>query len=75
MVAGDASAHMSTSMGNIIATEHSHLMMRVFAGGSTSACSKFACECDIACGRYHICINFFYPFMLYSYHMEGNFSV
>ena len=40
MVAGDASAHMTTSMGNTIATKHLHLVMRVLAGGSPSARSK-----------------------------------
>ena len=52
VVAGDASAHTTISTGNTIATEHLHLMMHVLAGGSTSARSRFACECDIACGRY-----------------------
>ena len=45
VVAGDA---------NTIATEHSYLMMCVLAGGSMSAHSKFAQECDVACGQYHI---------------------
>ena len=31
VVAGDASAHMSTSTGNTIATKHLHLMMHVLA--------------------------------------------
>ena len=55
MVAGDASAHTTTSSGNTITTEHSHLVMRVLAGGNMSAHSKFAHECDVACGRYHTC--------------------
>ena len=37
VVAGDASARTTTIMGNTIATEHWHLMMRVLAGGSVSA--------------------------------------
>ena len=53
VLAGDVSAHMTTSTGNTIATEHSHLMMRVLAGGSMSACSKFACKCDVASGWYY----------------------
>ena len=53
VVAGDTSAHMTTSTGNTIAAEHSHLVMRVLAGGNMSAHSKFARECDVACGRYH----------------------
>ena len=53
MVAGDSSARMTTSTGNTIATKHSHLVMRILVGGSKSAHSKFACECDIACGQYH----------------------
>ena len=52
VVAGDASAHMTTSMANTIATEHSYLMMCVLASGSTSARSKFPRECDVACGQY-----------------------
>ena len=52
VVAGDASARTITSMGNTIATEHSHLVMHVLAGGSMSACSKFARVCDVACGQY-----------------------
>ena len=48
VVAGDVSAHTTTSTANTIATKHSHLMMCMLAGGSTSAGSKFACECDIA---------------------------
>ena len=56
MVAGDASARPTTSTGNIITTEHSHLMIcvLVLTGGSLSARSKFAHECDVACGQYHI---------------------
>ena len=54
VVAGDASACMTTSIGNTIATEHSRLMLRVFVGGTPSACSKFAHECNIACGQYRI---------------------
>ena len=54
VVAGYASARTATSTGNTIATEHSHLVMRVLAGGSTSARSKFARECDVACGQYHM---------------------
>ena len=42
VVAGDASARTTTSMGNTIATEHSHLVMHVLAGGNISARSKFA---------------------------------
>ena len=52
VITGDASACMTTSMANTIAIEHSHLMMRVLAGSSTSARSKFARECDVACGQY-----------------------
>ena len=47
VVTGDASAHMA----NTIAIEHSHLMMRVLASNSTSVRSKFARECDVACGN------------------------
>ena len=56
VVAGDASARTTTSTGNTIATKHSHLVMCVHAGGSMSARSKFAHECDIACGQYRTCI-------------------
>ena len=49
VVTGVASARMT----NTTAIEHSHLMMHVLAGGSTSACSKFARECNVACGQYH----------------------
>ena len=49
VLAGDENAHMTTSTGNTIATEHSHLVMRVLAGGSKSARSKFLRECDVAC--------------------------
>ena len=52
VVAKDVSAHMTTSAGNTISTEHSHLVMRVLAGGSMSARSKFAHECNVACSRY-----------------------
>ena len=52
VVAGNASARTTTSMGNTIATEQLHLMMLVLAGGSTSARSKFARECNVACGQY-----------------------
>ena len=52
VVVGDASAHMTNSTGNTIATKHSHLEMHVLAGGSTSAHSKFACECNVTCGQY-----------------------
>ena len=54
VVAGDTSARTTTSMGNTIATEHSHLMTRVLAGGSMSARSKFAHECNVLCGWYRI---------------------
>ena len=57
VVAGDASAHMTTSTGNTIATEHSHLVMCALAGGSTSARSKFARKCDVACSQYRTCDN------------------
>ena len=50
VVAGDASARTTTRTGNTIVTEHSHLVMRVLAGGSKSAHSKFAHECNVACG-------------------------
>ena len=40
VVAGDASAHTTTSTGNTIATEHSHLVMRLLAGGNMSARSN-----------------------------------
>ena len=57
VVAGDASTHTTTSTSNTIATKHLHLIMHVLAGGSTSARSKFARECDIACGWYRtVCI-------------------
>ena len=55
VVTGDASAPMIISMANTIAIDHSHLMMHVLASGSTSARSKFACECDIACSQYCTC--------------------
>ena len=54
VVAGDASACTTTSMGNTIATEHPHLVMCVLAGGNMSSRSKFACGCDVACGRYRM---------------------
>ena len=54
VVTGDASAHMTTNTSNTIATEYSHLVMHVLTGGSPSACSKFAHECDVAFGQYHI---------------------
>ena len=57
VVAGDASTHMTTSTGNTIATEHSHLVMRVLTGGNMSASSKFARKCDIACDWYRTYIN------------------
>ena len=53
VVAGDVSARTTTSTGNTVSTEHLHLVMHVLAGGSVSAHSKFAHECDVACGRYH----------------------
>ena len=56
MVAGDVSAHTTTSTVNTIAIEHLHLMMCMLTGGSMNACSKFAHECDIACGQYRIYI-------------------
>ena len=56
VVAGDASARMTTSMGNTIATEHSYLEMHALTGGSMSAHSKFTRECDVVCGRYHSCV-------------------
>ena len=53
VVAGDASAHTTTSTGNTISTEQVHLLvMRVLASGSMNARSKFARECDVACGQY-----------------------
>ena len=52
VVAGDASAHTTTSTGNTIATEHLHLMMRVLGGGNMSAHSKFAPEYNVVCGWY-----------------------
>ena len=54
VVAGDTSAHMTTSTGNTIAIKHLHLVMHVLTDGSTSACSKFAREYNVACGQYHI---------------------
>ena len=54
VVTGNASAHMTTNTGNAIATEYSHLVMHVLAGGSPSACSTFAHECDVAFGQYRI---------------------
>ena len=50
VVRGDASARMANTC--TIAIEHSHLMMRVLTGSSTSARSKFARDCDVACGQY-----------------------
>ena len=54
MVAGDASARTTTNTGNTIATKYLHLVMRVLAGGSTSALSKFARECEVASGQYRM---------------------
>ena len=41
VVAGDASARTTTSIGNAIATEHLHLIMCVLASGGKSTHPKF----------------------------------
>ena len=56
VVAGDATARTTTSTPNIIATEHSHLMMCVLDGSCMSACSKSTFKCKVACGQYRTCI-------------------
>ena len=53
VVAKDVSAHKTTCVANANMIEHSHLMMCVLISGNMSACSKFACDCDIAYGQYH----------------------
>ena len=53
VVAGDVSAHKTTCVTNAYVIEHSHLMMCVLINGNMNACSKFTCECNIACGQYH----------------------
>ena len=67
VVAGDASARMTTSMGNTIATEHSHLMMRVLAGGSMSTRSKFARNCNVACSHNRTCTHAKATHVTYNY--------